>query len=232
MYHSFMSLDEVRQNPLRIFDPFSYRVTLTERMVPVSISETFRLAAFFPLLWHYNHVGHLELVALRSLTLSTHEIPGIKLYSHDALPYLLQAYPFRYRNVAVGEMTIGLERTSSMQERDLGSYIFNSHGDYQVGAEQKVKSLEEFSKGIELQKKIANFLLENQLLEVVALPNGLSEKHNLPDFFATRELGDWSPVSSAFSKTELPQVMRFLASQRLSLFRAAHLIALEEQENA
>jgi hypothetical protein len=230
LYHSFIDLPEVQASPTRIFDPFSYKVTLSERFIPVSPNEAFHLAAYYPIIWHYNHVGHLELAAMRCLSADREEIPNVRAMPYDALPLLLQAYPLRYRNHSMGDFTLGLERVFPQHERNAGAYVFDKMGDFGLGAQMKYSALEQFRQGLELQYNLGEALIERNLLEKVKLPDDMESRFSLPDFYAVRADADWTGVLDTLDDTEWPAASRLLTIQRISLFRAARLVAAEEQQ--
>ncbi|WP_083099429.1 SapC family protein [Pseudophaeobacter leonis] len=227
MYQSFAPLQELWGTAHRIFDPFSYRAPLCERFVPICIEESFNLCGRYPIVWRRNDVGDFELVAVRSLVADA-EIPHIRQIGADALPLLLQAYPFRYKNLAAGELEIGMERVAPTSERNIGAYVYDHLGNFQLGAELKLKALERFRRSLGWEKALTKALTRHNMLETVGMPQDLCEQHRVPEFTAAVQAPDHALLLQEIPKEGRKTVLTFLTAQRLSLFRMASIIGLSE----
>lgn len=214
---------------MRIFDPFSYKATLTQRFVPVCAQEVFHLAAYFPIVWRYNHIGRLELSVMRCLAASDVEIPNVRALPYDALPYLLQAYPFRFRNHSMGDFTIGLERVFPKHERDIGAYVYDTMGTFGLGAQLKTNALDQFHQDSAVLVDLGEALLSRGRLEPVRLPHEIEQKFGIPEMFAIRDEPQWSDALDRVDEEKWPTLIRLLTAQRVSLYRAASLISAEER---
>ncbi|WP_134681983.1 SapC family protein [Paracoccus ravus] len=223
MYSIFDRWEEATESALRIYDPFAYRPALYERIVPVCLSESLRLAERWPVLWRRDDHGDPELVVLRGLVPRA-ELPGARTQSRTSLPLLLQAFPFRYHDTARGD-EIGLDRASPMHERDAGSYILDERGNLSPGAELKIRALEAWGAEIETRALLTNTVFRHGLVEPVLLPDGMNEKFALPDLFAVLPAPDDTLIFGALPREQWLLVARFLAAQRLSLYTMARLIA-------
>lgn len=224
MYCSFDPWQEATGTAHRIFDPFAYRPTFYERMVPVCLSETMRLAERWPVMWRRDEHGDPELVVLRSL-LPDAEVPDARSQSRTSLPLLLQAFPFRYNNPASGD-EIGLERTAPMHERDAGSYIVDERGNLLPGAELKIRALETWGAELPARAMLTEAAFRHNLVEPVTLPDDLAQKYALPDFFTVVPSPDDNLLFGALPRENWLLAARFLAAQRMSLYTMARLIAL------
>lgn len=227
MYSSFVSLDEVARSAQRIFDPFSYRPIIRERFVPVSMAECFALAVRSPIVWQRNDHGDLELIAVRSLHPDA-DVPGIGTLSREALPFLLQAFPFRFRDIASGDFEIGLDRCAPMRERDGGSYIYDDRGNMLPGAELKLRALEEYRRNRATEAAILQSAIRHDMLEPVVLPDDLRARHRLPDFVVVVATPDDPLLLQDLPKDTWMAATRFLTAQRLSLYTMGRLVALAE----
>lgn len=222
-----MSIEEARGNPLRIHEPLSYRVTLQEPFVPITLDEAFTLAAHFPLVWRRDVTGRLELVAIRGFTKAGTDLPGIRKLGHDALPLLLQAYPMRYENHRIAMAEIGLDRVAPLATSDLGSPVFTQAGDFTPGAQLKVAALRKFGEIAEETQGFTDVVADAGALQVVALPGELRARVEVPELLFmgpgadTRELLDY--LFAAFGGK---RVAAFLAGHRLSLYRMGPLISM------
>lgn len=223
MYSSFVPLGEFGQMAQRIYDPFSYRPALRERFVPVCLTEAFGLAARNPIVWQRNTVGDLELVAVRSLHLDA-EVPGVNTVARESLPLLLQAFPFRYRDAAAGDFEVGLERSAPMRERDHGSYIFDERGNMLLGAELKLRALEEYRRGNVDSSALLQAALRHGFLEPVVLPELIRSRYLLPDFVVVISDPDDKLLLSEMPEESWFAAMEFLTAQRLSLYQMSQLI--------
>lgn len=223
LYQSFAPLQELWDTAHRIFDPLSYRETVSERFIPVCLEEAFRLCTHYPIVWCRNEIGGLELIAVRRLeseerTLNTDQIPT------NGLPLVLQAFPFRYKNFNGGDFELGLERTTPMSERNIGAYIYDHLGNFQTGAELKIRALERFKSNHTCQKILTNNLLRHSMLEPVKIPEQLCKDYKLPDFFAAIQFPDPYLSLQSIPKSDQKMVLTFLTAQRLSLFKMAAII--------
>lgn len=224
MYSTFDRWEEATGAALRIYDPFAYRPALYERIVPVCLSETPRLAERWPVLWRRDDHGDPELVVLRSLVPGA-EVPEARTQSRTSLPLLLQAFPFRYHLPAQGD-EIGLDRAAPMHERDAGSYILDEMGNLLPGAELKIRALESWGAEIEIRSLLTETVFRHGLVEPVILPGDLATKFDLPDFFTVLPTPEDGTIFGAMPRENWLLVARFLAAQRLSLYTMARLIAL------
>ena len=224
MYRTFDPWQEATGAAQRIFDPFAYRPTLYERMVPVCLSETMRLAERWPVMWRRDEHGDPELVVLRSLVPDA-EVPDARSQSRTSLPLLLQAFPFRYNDPTRGD-EIGLERTAPMHERDAGSYIVDERGNLLPGAELKIRALETWGAELETRSLLTETAFRHNLVEPVTLPGDLARKYALPDFFTVLPSPEDTLLFGALPREHWLLAARFLAAQRLSLYTMARLIAL------
>jgi hypothetical protein len=224
MYCGFDRWEEATASALRIFDPFAYRPVLHERMVPVCLSECIDLAERWPVVWRRDGRGDPELVVLRGLRADA-ELPDARTQSRASLPLLLQAFPFRFNDPAHGD-EIGLDRVAPMHERDAGSYIIDADGNLLPGAELKIRALDAWGEDIETRARLTEAVFRNGLAEPVLLPDGLSGRFGLPDFFSVVAAPDDALILGAIPREHWLLVARFLAAQRLSLYTMARLIAL------
>ena len=224
MYSSFDRWETATESALRIYDPFAYRPTVFERIVPVCLSETLRLAERWPIMWRRNDHGDPELVVLRSLTPDA-EVPEARTQSRTSLPLLLQAFPFRYHGRTPGD-EIGIDRAAPMHERDAGSYILDERGNLLPGAELKIRALETWGAELETRALLTETVFRHGLIEPVTLPDNLSAKFVLPEFFTVLPAPEDGLIFGALPREQWLMVARFLAAQRLSLYTMARLIAL------
>lgn len=223
MYNGFESLEAARTSAQRIFDPFSYRVTSTERLVPICPSEAPALAERWPVLWVRDVSGEFDLVVLRGLQPGA-EVPGLHSQSRTSLPLLLQAYPFRYRDLASGG-EIGLDRSAPMRERDAGAYIFDDRGGFPPGTDLKLRALDLWGEEIGLRASLTAELFHHGLVEPVRLPGTLQERLDLPDMFSALAFPEDAPIFRAIPSSHWLTVARFLAAQRMSLYMMSRLVA-------
>lgn len=226
MYSTFDRWKQATDAALRIYDPFAYRPALYERIVPVCLSETPRLAERWPVMWQRNQHGDPELVVLRGL-ISGAELPEARAQSRISLPLLVQAFPFRYHDMAQGD-EIGLDRAAPMEERDAGSYIVDDRGNLLPGAELKIRALERWGAELELRAEVTEIVFRHGLVEPVALPRDLSAKFALPEFFAVLAAPEDGLIFGALPHEHWLTVARFLAAQRVSLYTMARLVSQAE----
>jgi hypothetical protein len=182
------------------------------------------LAERWPVVWRRDGRGDPELVVLRGLRADV-EVPDARTQSRTSLPLLLQAFPLRYNDPGRGD-EIGLDRVAPMQERDAGSYLVDDHGNLLPGAELKVRALDAWAEDLETRARLTEAVFRHGLVEPVALPDGLSERFGLPDFFSVVAAPDDALILGAVPREHWLLVARFLAAQRLSLYTMARLIAL------
>ena len=226
MYSTFENWETTTGAALRIYDPFAYRPALYARMVPVCLSETMALAERWPVMWRRDPNGDPDLVVLRGLNQRA-ELPDAHNVGRTALPLLVQAFPFRFRDpMAGGE--IGLDRAAPMRERDAGSYIVSETGELLPGAELKLRALEAWEAERSLRQTLTETVFRHGLLEPVRLPDGLSARFDLPDFLVVVAEPDDVLIFGAIEPAQWRLVARFLTAQRLSLYTMARLIALTE----
>lgn len=223
MYSTFDRWEEATGAALRIYDPFAYRPALHERIVPVCLSETPRLAERWPVMWRRDGHGDPELVVLRGLVPGA-ELPEARTQSRTSLPLLVQAFPFRYHDMTRGD-EIGLDRAAPMQERDAGSYILDERGNLLPGAELKIRALESWGAELELRALLTETVFRHGLVEPVTLPGDLSAKFTLPDFFTVLPAPEDGLIFGALPREYWLTVARFLAAQRISLYTMARLIS-------
>lgn len=220
-------MEELSASAQRIYDPFAYRQILRERFVPISVAEAFGLAQRHPIAWRRNSQGDLQLVAIRGLNPEA-EVPGIHTLPRDGLPLLLQAFPFRFRDVAVGDFEIGLDRSAPARERDSGSYVFDTQGTLLPGAELKLRALEEFRREAIVEAALLQSAFRHDLLEPVVLPEAIRSRYMLPDFVVVVSEPNDALLLQDLPKESWMTAMRFLTAQRLSLYQMARLITLAE----
>lgn len=230
MYGDFENWQAATASALRIYDPFAYRATVFERLVPVVPSEALSLAERWPVLWCRNATGDADLVVLRGLSASA-EMPDARTQSRTSLPLLLQAFPFRFRDGLRGG-EIGMDRSAPMKERDAGSYIVNDRGTLLPGAELKLHALERWGAEIELRDQLTAAVFRHGLVEPVQLPDGLAARHGLPDMFTVIAQPEDALIFGALARDHWQVVAQFLAAQRLSLYTMARLVALAGREAA
>lgn len=203
-------------------------MSLSERFITICAREAFHLAAYYPIVWRFNEVGRLSLCVMRSLAPDQEEIKGIRTTPYDALPLLVQAYPFRFRNHDMGDFDMGLERVFPKAERDVGAYVYDQLGNLGLGAQLKIDALQKFREDYEFQFRLGDFLEAQGLLEPVRLPSDLESRFKIPELHAIRVDADWTQVLEVFDRHQWPSIIRLLAAQRISLFRASALIAAQE----
>lgn len=223
-----MPLSEARETQVRIFDPFAYRVTMQERFVQVTMGEAFSLANLYPIVWKHNEIGDLKLVAVRSLR-NDRPARGLETRGLSALPLLLQAFPFRFRNINADDFEIGLERTAPERERDQGSYIYNHDGTFLPGAELKIAALEGFRANYAELLILSENLRHNDMLEPLVLPEDVISDFQLPPFFAAREDIDLQLACGRLGRSAWASAVHFLASQRLSLYRMSGILRVAKE---
>lgn len=226
MYLGFDSWETATCSAQRIFDPFSYRPTLFERIVPIGLSEALALAERYPVLWQRNLTGDPELVVLRGLDAKS-EVPGARAQVRVALPLLLQAFPFRFRDTAQA-LEIGMDQAVALREGDTGSYILNAQGDLLPGAEMKLAALEAFRADAETRLRLTEAVFRHQLVEPVVLPKEIVKKYDLPDFFVVLPFPNDRLIFETIPPQDWRLAARFLAAQRISLFTMSRLIAAAE----
>lgn len=226
MYMAYESWDTATRAALRIYDPFSYRPALYERIVPISLSEALPLAERYPVIWRRDLHGDPELVVLRGLDAKA-EIPGARAQSRLALPLLLQAFPFRFRDTARGT-EIGVDQSAPMREGDAGSYIHDPQGNLLPGAEMKLGALEAFQADADTRLRLTAAVFRHGLIEPVVLPDEIVAKYDLPDFFVVLPFPDDALIFEDIPYEHWPLAARFLAAQRMSLYTMGRLIAAAE----
>lgn len=193
------------------------------------MEESFDLSSHYPIVWRRNDVGGLELVAVRTL-LRDAEIPGIRRVGLDALPVLLQAYPFRHKNRLLGDFDIGLDRAAPASERNAGSYIYDHLGNMSAGAELKLKKLELFTRTFDWEKSLTSALVRHDMLEPVELPRDIQERFEVPEFFTAILEINHPILLSGIQEESWKLALSFLTAQRLSLFRMGQIIRRNERE--
>lgn len=223
MYLGFDSWNAATCSAVRIFDPFSYRPTLFERMVPIGLSEALPLAERYPVLWQRNVNGDPELVVLRGLDPKS-EVPGARAQIRVALPLLLQAFPFRFRDTAHA-LEIGIDQAAPMREGDIGSYIQDAQGDLLPGAEMKLSALDAFRSDADTRLRLTDAVFRHGLVEPVVLPDEVVKKYDLPDFFVVLPFPDDRLIFDQIPQENWLLAARFLVAQRISLFTMSRLIA-------
>jgi hypothetical protein len=226
MYQSFISLEEARRHPLRIHDPWSYRVAYEEQFVPITIEEAFLLAPHFPVVWKRDEAGRLQLIIVRGLARAESSLPGVRRNIGDALPLLLQAYPFRHRNERAGQMELGLDRVSPMQTKDIGAPIFAQNGEFTPGAELKRLALDRYAGAISITNEICELFAELGILQPVSFPKALVERLNLPELMHLGGLGDDRVLLDSLLQQFGNVVASFIFGHKLSLYRMGPLVAL------
>lgn len=199
--------------------------------MPVCIEEAFNLCDRYPIVWRRDEFGELELVAIRSLAQNT-EIPGIHQMSVDSLPLLLQAYPFRYKTHSGTDFDIGLDRVAPTQERNMGAYIYDHLGEFQLGSELKIQALETFRRSKSWEKLLTRTLTKHNMLEQIQLPAALHERYEIPRFLTAIETPQHNLLLKAIPSEGRKVVLTFLTAQRLSLFKMSAIIALSESLKA
>jgi hypothetical protein len=227
VYSVFENWEGATAAALRIYDPFAYRATSFEALVPVCLSETPALAERWPVVWRRDSKGDADLVVVRGLDAAA-GVPDAKTQSRTSLPLLLQAFPFRYRNPEQGG-EIGLDGAAPMQERDAGAYVLDERGNVSPGAELKIRALETWGAGAALRAQVTDVVFRHGLVEPVQLPDALSARFALPDFFCVRAVPDDALIFGAVAREHWLTVARFLAAQRLSLYCMARLISLASE---
>jgi hypothetical protein len=232
MYASFTPLADLKQSAFRIFDPFAYRLVDEIRFVPVGLGEASNLARLFPIVWIPNMVGALQPVVLLRLQANPAQSDQFSSIGLRALPNLLQAYPFRVRNLDAGDYDIGIERILPARERDNGSYVYDSTGELLPGAKLKLAALEGFLEGQAVLRDVTLRLQQFDVMEAVCLPDTLQISQPLPPMFAALESFDIGKVLDGFEDADLQQVIVFLVAQRMSLYRMRRLIDGLRVENA
>lgn len=224
MYGDFENWQAATASALRIYDPFAYRATIFERLVPVVPSEALHLAERWPVLWGRNAAGDPDLVVLRGLSDKV-EMPDARTQSRTSLPLLLQAFPFRFRD-GFGGGEIGLDRSAPMQERDAGAYIVDERGTVTPGAELKLRALERWGAEIELRAQLTAAVFRHGAVEPVQLPDGMAARFGLPDLFTVIAHPDDSVIFGAVAREHWQVVAQFLAAQRMSLYTMGRLVGL------
>lgn len=227
MYSVFENWEGATATALRLYDPFAYRATNFENLVPVCLSETPALAERWPVVWRRDAKGDADLVVVRGLDAAT-EVPDSKTQSRTSLPLLLQAFPFRYRNPELGG-EIGLDGAAPMLERDAGAYLLDERGNVSPGAELKVRALEAWGAEIDLRAQVTDVVFRHGLVEPVRLPDALAVRFLLPDLFCVRPAPDDALIFGGVAREHWLTVARFLAAQRLSLYCMARLISLASE---
>ena len=231
MDSAFTPLDALKHSAFRIFDPFAYKYVHECRFVPVGLQEATTLARFYPIVWIPDLIGDLQAVVI----LRMHQgggrqapPPGMGL---GALPNLLQAYPFRVRDLASHEHEVGLEKILPEQERDGGSYVFDSKGEPSAGARLKLSALERFLDGREVLQELSNRLQIYNFLEPVRIPTQYQITPPLPDMFAALEDIDLGMLFKGLPPHYIPKATAFLVAQRMSLYRMHRLLKAIEGEH-
>lgn len=224
MYSSFTSMEALKDAAFRIFDPFAYRLVHDIRFVPVGLYEASWLARLYPVLWTPNMVGVLQpVVVLRLQPSPRHSAPppgrGLR-----ALPQLLQAYPFRVRDLEAGDFELGIERILPEQERDSGSYVFDSAGELMPGARLKLAALDRFLEGQDILRALTSRLQENDVFEPVEIPDGYTVAPPLPAMVAAVETFDINMFFDGFAPSHIQPATAFLVAQRMSLYRMHRLL--------
>jgi hypothetical protein len=212
----------------RIYSPFSYPLPRRAALVPVVLAEAERLAPVFPLVWQSGEEGP-RLSCLRSLQ---EDGSGFAAGTQDrlaVLPLLLQAYPFVLPAAPAldGDNPRLLDVAGADLPSDAGAPITASDGRLTSAAELRLRALSIFERDLGRTSAIGRMLGELGLLEPWPLRFDLGHgRHCDVEGLAVVR-------ASAFDTPRLQPVLarfglaaaRILSLHRLSLFRAATLLA-------
>lgn len=224
MYNSFISMAALKENAFRIFDPFAYRLVHEIRFVPIGLTEAAPLARLFPIVWTPNLVGDLRPVVVLRLQVGTRDGALGQQTGLRLLPQLLQAYPFRLRDLESGDVEIGLEQIMPENERDSGSYVYDPSGELLPGAKLKMTALNQFLEGQPILQDLTNRLQAHAVFEPVRLPDAYAIQLPLPDMSAALETFDLKMVLDGMPDAYVQPAIAFLVAQRMSLYRMHRLL--------
>ncbi|MET0258237.1 MAG: SapC family protein [Methylobacterium sp.] len=212
----------------RIYSPFAYPLPRRTRSVPIVVAEAERLAPTFPLVWQRGADGP-QLCVLRSLMEDGTGFPPGAERSLALLPLVFQAYPFVFPAGALAAE--GNPRLIDVAGADLptdaGAPVTTADGRLSHAAELRLRALDLFERDHARTAAIGRLLGELGLLEPWPLrfDLGAGRSCDIPGFAVV--------AAAAFDTPRLQPVLarfgiaaaRLLSHHRLSLFRAAALLA-------
>ncbi|RIY02706.1 hypothetical protein D3218_04950 [Aureimonas flava] len=212
----------------RIYSPFSYPLPRRAGLVPIVAAEAERLAPAFPVVWQRGEEGP-RLCVLRSLLEDGSGFPPGTAEALPLLPLLLQAYPFVFPAGPLREAENPrlLDVAGADLPTDAGAPITTADGRLSKGAELRLRALSLFERDFARTAAIGRALGELGLLEPWPLRFDLGHGR-------TCDIEGLAVVpAGAFDTPRLEPVIarfgmaaaRLLGLHRLSLFRAAALLA-------
>lgn len=225
LYRDFIPLPDVKKNPCRLYDPFSYKVPLAEPLVPIAAHESGRLAAHFPLIWVHDVGGAPVLCVFRGVAdPETGLLPAVRQLGQHALPHLLQAYPMRISWNHAKAM-IGLDRVMPVTENSVGAELFDADGSLSRGGRLKFEHLKAFFEGRDLASTLFEAARMADLVEPVTMPAAVAERQALPSMNAIDRRFEHHSLAGQLLRDHGEAIVSLYTHHRISLFRFAPIFA-------
>jgi hypothetical protein len=209
----------------RIFSPESYKRIRELSLVPIIPGEAITLAAWFPICWQHHDAG-LELVALRSLLPQGLAIPHDALRTRAALPLALHAYPIVIGPRHGVDSGVIVDQDFADRPTDAGAPLVNLDGSSTKAALQRIAVAAAMEPELDMRIELTLALQQAGLFDPWPLRFDLSQTRkldiaNLSVLSSDRvAAGEGYDVLRRFG----PWAGRFIAAQRLSLFRISTLL--------
>ena len=215
----------------RIYAPTAYRVVRELDQVPILMSEAMRLGRYYPLCWRSGPAGP-RLVALRSFLPKGRGHPRDVRLQGDALPLVLQAYPFIVPDAdGLRGRSMTFDDAIADEPSDVGAPILMGDGRIGTAALARCKIAIELARDLPDTLAFTRDVAAAGLLEPWPLrfDLGQGERVDIADLMvlAPDRLGDGA-VHDLVSRWGVEGGL-FLSLQRASLFRAGALLAGAKQ---
>jgi hypothetical protein len=209
----------------RIYAPIAYAKVRNTAVVPVAHSEAYRLAVWFPLMWH-KQGSRLEFVAVRSLLDDQRaQSPAARA----VLPLILHAYPFVFDPKALpGEDAERmLDDVFADAPTDAGASITTAAGKLSRATIQRFRILDGLARELRLTREITEALADLDLFAPATLKFDIQGRSvELPDLFVVRQDAfDSGAFSGVLEKFGAPAAL-LLGLHRVSRFRVGLLLAM------
>ncbi len=215
----------------RIYAPTAYRVVRELDQVPILMSEAMRLGRYYPLCWRSGPAGP-RLVALRSFLPKGRGHPRDVRLQGDALPLVLQAYPFIVPDAdGLRGRSMTFDDAIADEPSDVGAPILMGDGRIGTAALARCKIAIDLARDLPDTLAFTRDVAAAGLLEPWPLrfDLGQGERVDIADLMvlAPDRLGDGA-VHDLVSRWGVEGGL-FLSLQRASLFRAGALLAGAKQ---
>jgi hypothetical protein len=209
----------------RIYAPAAYAPVRDTAVVPVVHSESYQLAAWFPLVWRRRGEEH-DLVAVRALIDDQRAQPPV---ARALLPRLLHAYPFVFDPAAPpsADSVRMLDDVFADHPTDIGAPITTVGGRLSRATIQRFRMLDGLAQDFPPTRRIGQALAALDLLEPWRLKFDIEGRVvEIPDLFIVRqgafEAGMFAPMLEELGAS----AALVLGLHRISIFRAGALLAM------